>query len=107
MHMPMAPEAMNGLKLNLSLSKKPIDVRDRLVGEIAADDAGVGDGIVGLADPGQQQQLHIEDWIGGEDHEIRRLFPFLAASVDKGHARRALAGGIEVDARDLRNSSRA
>ena len=104
MHMPIAPEAMNGLKLNLSLSKKPIDVRDGLMGEVAPDHAGVGDGIVGRADARQQQQLHVEDCEGAEHHEIRRLLPFLAAGVDEGDAGRALAGRVEVDAHHLANS---
>ncbi len=52
---------MNGLKLNFLLSKKPFTLDMRLVREVAADHALVGDGIVGLADLRQQQELHVED----------------------------------------------
>ena len=70
---------MNGLKLNLSLSKKPLALEDRLVGEIAADHPLVGDRIVGLANARLQQELNVEDGVSSKDDEVRRLFPFLAA----------------------------
>ena len=37
--------------------------------------------------------------VGGQDHEIGRLLPFLSARVDEGHAGRALAGAVEIDLR--------
>ena len=77
------------------------DVGDRLMGEIAADHAGIGAGIVGLANARQQQKLHVEDGVGGQDHEIGGLFPFVAAGIDKGDAGRALARSVEIDPRDL------
>ena len=77
------------------------DVGDRLMGEIAADDAGIGDGVVGLADAREQQKLHVEDGIGRQDHEIGRLLPLVAVGIDKGDAGRALARCIEIDARHL------
>ena len=88
---------MNGLKLNFVLSKKPLTRRDRLVREVAADHALVGDRVVRLADARQQQQLHVEERKARQDHEIGRLLPFLAAGVDEGDAGGALAGAVEVD----------
>ena len=63
--------------------------------EVAADHAGVGDRVVGLADLRQQQKLHVEHRVGRQDHEIGRLLPFLAAGVDEGDAGGALAGAVE------------
>ena len=74
--MPIEPDAMNGLKLNFLLSKKPFDARHCLVREVAADHARVGDGVVGLTDLRVQQQLHIEHRKCREDHEVGRLLPF-------------------------------
>ena len=70
---------MNGLKLNLSLSKNPMALGDRLMGEVAADHTLIGDRIVGLADARLQQELNVEDGVSGQDDEVGRLLPFLAA----------------------------
>ena len=64
--------------------------------------SSIGDGVVGLADLRQQQELHVEHRIGRENHELRRLLPFFAAGVHERHPRRPLAGGVEVDAHHLR-----
>ena len=61
----------------------------------------IRDRIVGLADARQQQELNVEDRKGGEDHEVGRLLPFLAARIDKGDAGRAFAGVVDIDARHL------
>ncbi len=75
--------------------------RHGLVGEVAADVARAGLRIVGLADPGEQQKLDVEQLKCAQEDEVGRLLPFLAGGVDEGDAGRALAAAVEVDARDL------
>ena len=88
---------MNGLKLK-SLSKNASTLRGNLIGEVTPDHALAGVGIVGRADAGQQQHMHVEQLKGAEQHQVGRLLPFLAVAVDIGDAGRALAGGVEIDA---------
>ena len=77
------------------------DVRDCLMAKVAADDTGIADGIIALADPRQQQKLHVEDRVGGQDHQIRRLLPLVAVGIDKGHAGGALSRCVKINADDL------
>jgi len=74
---------------------------DRLVGEVAADHARVGDRVVRLADARQQQELDVEDREGREDDEVSRLFPFVAARIDEGDPGSPFAGTVNIDARHL------
>src|SRR6185437_6681404 len=76
-------------------------IGDGLVGEVAADDAAIGNRIVRLPDIREQQQLHVENRIGAEKHQISGLFPFLTAAVDEGDAGRPAPARVEIDARDL------
>jgi len=48
---------------------------DRLVREVAADYSLIGDGIVGLADARQQQELNVEDAEGREDDVSTKVTP--------------------------------
>src|SRR5208337_3803019 len=48
MRVPIAPEAMNG---------KADCLRNRLMGEVAADHTRIGERVIRLADPGEEQEL--------------------------------------------------
>ena len=95
MHMPIEPEAMNGLKLNLSLSKNPMASEIVWWVKLRPITPLIGDRIVGLADARHQQELNVEDGEGGEDDEVSRLLPLLAAGIDEGDAGRSLAGAVD------------
>src|ERR1700722_11823381 len=90
------------IEVELLVVEEAIDARDGLVGIITPDDPGIGGGIVGLIDPGMQQELHVEQRVGRQDHQIGLLPPFLAAGIDKGHAGGPFAGAIDVDPDDFR-----
>jgi hypothetical protein len=62
------------------------DVRDRLVREVAPDHSFVLDGVISLADPGEHQQLHIEDGVCRKDDELRGLLPLLTARIHERDA---------------------
>ena len=51
------------IEVEFLVVEEPIDARHGLVGEVAADHAGIGDGIVRLSDLRMQQKLHIENRI--------------------------------------------
>ena len=63
----------SGERIELHVLEETLRARSSLIGVIATDDAFVGRGIIGLADAGQQQQPHIEETIGADQHEIGRL----------------------------------
>ena len=89
------------IEVEFVLVEEAEDVGDRLVSEVAADHARVRHRIVRLADARHQEEVNVEDGEGGEDHEVGRLLPFLAARIDKGDAGRAFAGGVDIDAGHL------
>src|SRR5262249_23559999 len=90
------------IEVELLVVEKAIHARNGLVRVVTADHAGVGDGIVRLGDPGQQQELHVEDRIRGEDDEIGRQFPFLSPGIDEGDTSGVLARSVHIDFGDLR-----
>src|SRR6185503_5280610 len=109
MHIPIEPDAMNGLKLNFLLSKNPSTsemvwcVKLRPITPLLATGSygSIGDGIVRLSDFRQQQKLHIKNRKCRQDHEISGLLPFLSRGIDEGDAGSALARAVGVDARHL------
>ena len=68
-----------------------VDRRHGLVGVVLADHAFAGLRVVGLADARQQQQAHVLQDVGREDHHLGRLEELLAGAVDVGDAGGALA----------------
>src|SRR5262249_58614184 len=86
--------------------KKAVHGGRELIGIIAPDHALAGVRIVGLADSGEQKELHVEQLEGAEQHEVGRLLPFVAAGIDIGDAGGALSRSIEVDLQDLALSAR-
>ena len=72
-----------------------------LVGVVAADHPFAGERIVGRADARQQQQPHVAEAIGAQNHDAGRLLDLVAAGVDVGDAGGLLAGRIRVDAQHV------
>jgi hypothetical protein len=52
--------------------------RTSLVTVVSTDHTLLGDRIIGLAKPREQHQVHVVDSIGTQQHQIGRLFEFLA-----------------------------
>ncbi len=73
------------------------DAARRLVGVVAPDHAGAGDGVIGLADSGEQHQAHVVEHVRGEQHQLGRLLELAPARIHIGHAHRALLRRVEVD----------
>ena len=66
-----------------------------LVAVVLADHALLRDRIVGLADAGEQHQVHVVDGIGAQQHDAGRLLELFAVEhVGIGHAGDALAVGV-------------
>ncbi len=94
---PLPPAPTNGLVLRVLVEER-LDGGHVLVGEVAPHHALAGDRVVGLADAGQQQQVHVVELERADDHQIRRLHDLAALGVDVGHAGGALpAVAVEVD----------
>ena len=72
-----------------------------LVGVVLADHAFAGLRVVGLADARQQQQAHVVQHVGRQDHHLGRLEELFAGAVDVGHAGGALAVGRQLDPQHL------
>ena len=90
------------IEVELRIVEKPVHARHCLVREVAAYHAGIGCGIVRLADLRQQQKLHVEQRESRQDHQIGGLFPFHAAAIHEGDAGGALAGAVGIDLGDFR-----
>ena len=78
-----------------------VDGARHLVRVVSADDALTSGGVVGSADPRQQEETGIVQDVRGDDHEVGWLFDLSAARVDVGHACGSLARGVEVDLHDV------
>ena len=66
--------------------EEAVHARRDLIRIIASDHALAGVRIVGLADSREQKQVDVEQLKGTEQHEVRRLLPFIRAGVDIGDA---------------------
>ena len=67
------------IEVELVLVEVADGVGDRLMGEIAADDTLIGDRIIRLADARHHEEVNVENGERGQDDEVGRLLPFLAA----------------------------
>ena len=79
--------------------KERLDGGHVLVGEVAPDHAFAGHRI-GLADAGQQHQVHVVELERAQDHQIGRLFNLAALRIDVVHAGGA---GLVVGQVDLQH----
>ncbi|MCY1375577.1 hypothetical protein D9M69_630030 [compost metagenome] len=79
------------------LVEEGLDGGHVLVGEVLPHHTLAGTRVVGLADAGEQQQAHVVELEGAEDHQARRLHDLAALGVDVGHAGGFLAVAVEVD----------
>ena len=78
-----------------------VDRRGALIRVVLADDAGVGDRVIGFADAREQQQMHAVEGERADQDEIRRLDIFLPGIIDIGDAGGFFAGAVEVDFGDI------
>ena len=85
------------IEIEFRLVEEAVHAGHRLMGVVAADDPGIGDRVIGFADFRQQQQLHVEEREGRQDHEIGALLPFLARRIDEGHAGGVFSRAVEID----------
>ncbi|MNV19948.1 hypothetical protein D3C71_1108300 [compost metagenome] len=72
------------------LVEEQVHARGGLVGVVAAHHAGIGCGVVRLADAREQQQAHVVDAKGAQHHNLGRLENLFPRRVHIGHAARAL-----------------